>query len=532
MAARIITNAAVGAVDWTNEIESKNIGKKGDYNMNFSNMYNTAKPVIQAGSSVDIDGQIYIFDINENISGSIGSGVYYVIISTAGNASFINTPPIDYDHEKNGYYTAGGSRYVLGFDGTGSLYSDKYNIERSYFDTPVIVKSPYFKIERTINAQNTTIDHEDGVSNFRSNNPVSVTYSRFRWYQSNDSNEREIMQISSNGFLMVDTLVDNGIDVAQFGANKDISASIGRGKLGYNGLADSFYMAHYDNMNSTDYGIAFFPLGTNINTKTGSEVRIRVNNSNVATFSGSAISLLKPVTINSGLSVPVFGSALSMDYISALGTGYIASVGNITHVIDSNNNTTDATFNIVKDTYNGTNLFQLNEAGRAILGGGIDDGLNVIQTPGSIYAGGGATFGDTVLVNTGLDNGVDKLQVLGSIYASDGADFDDTVKWLFFHEQSLANSDLVWDEISNWVPNIGDFMPCHGFAGDAAVDGGKHGVVLSIYRNAIDQISITLAANVGGGNVPNGFQTSILTENAGQINWTIQIMSNFFKTNI
>jgi hypothetical protein len=127
MAGRKIENAAIGAEDWTSEVESKNLLKKGYYNLSFTNMDNTSQPAIAAGSSVDIDGVLYAFDTEEAISGSPSDGVVYVTISggVAATASFTNDALPEYDYIRKGYYGVSGERYVLKLNLSTGLYYSK-----------------------------------------------------------------------------------------------------------------------------------------------------------------------------------------------------------------------------------------------------------------------------------------------------------------------------------------------------------------------------------------------------------------------
>jgi hypothetical protein len=140
MAGRKIENAAIGAEDWTSEVESKNLLKKGYYNLSFTNMDNTSQPAIAAGSSVDIDGVIYVFDTEEAISGSPSDGVVYVTISggVAATASFTNTALPEYDYLKNGYYGAGGERYVLEMHKNATNYFNKFYIKSEFYSSGYI----------------------------------------------------------------------------------------------------------------------------------------------------------------------------------------------------------------------------------------------------------------------------------------------------------------------------------------------------------------------------------------------------------
>ncbi len=120
-------------------------------------------------------------------------------------------------------------------------------------------------------------------------------------------------------------------DLLQVGSNTDISASIGRGKLGYNGVSDNFVGAHYDNMNTTDYGWRLTPSNTHINAKTS--VFTRILDTTIISVTGSAISLLKPTTIDGGAThgiLTLTGAATAQSQLlfgasdgQGVGTGYI-----------------------------------------------------------------------------------------------------------------------------------------------------------------------------------------------------------------
>lgn len=102
------------------------------------------------------------------------------------------------------------------------------------------------------------------------------------------------------GEVVVGSANNNGTDLLQVGSNTDISASIGRGRLGFStgGSIDDFYIGHYDHFTSTNYGIRIVETGyLALNAPSGESVVIRNNNANVASFSGLAISLLKPVSV-------------------------------------------------------------------------------------------------------------------------------------------------------------------------------------------------------------------------------------------
>jgi hypothetical protein len=114
----------------------------------------------------------------------------------------------------------------------------------------------------------------------------------------------------SGGNVLIKSFTDNG-DLLQVGSNTNSSASLGRVAL--YGTNFNAYLSHYAYKGSeTNYSIRMESDGDlRLNAITGKAVSITNNNSIVATFSGTDISLLKPVTISDFLSV---------DYSSVGGT--------------------------------------------------------------------------------------------------------------------------------------------------------------------------------------------------------------------
>ena len=131
MSGRKLTNSDYNVTtDWEDETESKDLLKQGHYNIEFSNMETTSAPIIQADSSIDIDGVMYIFDSNETPSGALSFGTNYVRVydsAATALAEHTTTAPATYDYLKKGYYDASGlKRYILQFDYDDPDYNDKY----------------------------------------------------------------------------------------------------------------------------------------------------------------------------------------------------------------------------------------------------------------------------------------------------------------------------------------------------------------------------------------------------------------------
>jgi hypothetical protein len=174
MAGRKIENASVGASDWTSEIESKNIQKKGWYNLTFTNMDNTSIPAIAAGSSIDIDGVLYIFDSEEAITDpGVSDGIVYVVVEggASATASFTNDALPEYDFGKNGYYGAGGERYVLQMQYAGGFWYGKKPIDSRGYNLIVDDQNA------GLNSSERPLNPDDGEEFFSIAQATTFTYS-------------------------------------------------------------------------------------------------------------------------------------------------------------------------------------------------------------------------------------------------------------------------------------------------------------------------------------------------------------------
>ena len=67
------------------------------------------------------------------------------------------------------------------------------------------------------------------------------------------------------------------------GADSDITADIGRAKIGNVGFSDFAGFAHRDNASTGSYALLQYNTGeTYLNAASGRDINIRINNSNVA----------------------------------------------------------------------------------------------------------------------------------------------------------------------------------------------------------------------------------------------------------
>jgi len=111
--ARRLENKIVGATNWQDEIESKNLLKLGYCNLSFTNKENTLEPVIKALGSVEVDGSIFKFDADTVITGTYPEEGW-VVVDNLGVPSFVDGGSIpDFDNDKQGFYFSTGERIVL-----------------------------------------------------------------------------------------------------------------------------------------------------------------------------------------------------------------------------------------------------------------------------------------------------------------------------------------------------------------------------------------------------------------------------------
>jgi hypothetical protein len=160
-------------------------------------------------------------------------------------------------------------------------------------------------------------------------------------------------------------------DLLQVGSNTDISASIGNTKI-FSAFSNHMMLAHPNRATITDYAILqTFGGQTIINASLGGAVEIKNNDNSVALFSGIAIQLLKPVTIENVAHVGAWSVS--------------ASFGRVGH----------------KD-FNLTNNYGIIQENTSKL---FLEGAIVALQPGN---------GNNVLIGTNIDDTANKLQVAGS----------------------------------------------------------------------------------------------------------------------
>lgn len=137
MTINLIDNFYYSETTLDNYITNESYLQKGFYAVTFSEMTTNTKPVIQLGSAIEIDGDLYYFDANETITVTPSTGVCYVKTYVSGSnavAEMTNTAPT-FNALKNGWYGTSGSaahRYILKlyYDGTNYILKQIMNKER------------------------------------------------------------------------------------------------------------------------------------------------------------------------------------------------------------------------------------------------------------------------------------------------------------------------------------------------------------------------------------------------------------------
>jgi hypothetical protein len=98
-----------------------------------------------------------------------------------------------------------------------------------------------------------------------------------------------------SGNVLIGTATDTGKPL-QVKPDTDNSAEIGRAHIGYIGYSNLAGFSHVDNDNGTSYALLQNESGvTYLNAKSGQNVNIRVNNSNIGVFSGAYIDIYQPI---------------------------------------------------------------------------------------------------------------------------------------------------------------------------------------------------------------------------------------------
>jgi hypothetical protein len=111
------------STNWENETITKNSLKSGWYNCGFTNIDSTIKDDLDAGSTSNMNGDIYEYSTDEVFSGTELAGVNYLYHNGTGVS--INQTSPTYDYSKKGWYNVT-SRCIFQFDYAGIVYDNKH----------------------------------------------------------------------------------------------------------------------------------------------------------------------------------------------------------------------------------------------------------------------------------------------------------------------------------------------------------------------------------------------------------------------
>lgn len=126
----LIDNFYKGENNLTNFINNEIYFQKGFYSICFSEMGTLLKPEILSNSIIEVNGDLYKFNSDYEISGTPSTGVCYIKSYLSGSdliSDFTDTAP-DYDIDRRGYYGSGSyedHRYILKLYYDGSNYKLK-----------------------------------------------------------------------------------------------------------------------------------------------------------------------------------------------------------------------------------------------------------------------------------------------------------------------------------------------------------------------------------------------------------------------
>ena len=141
----------------------------------------------------------------------------------------------------------------------------------------------------------------------------------------------DVLSITSSAISLLKPVTVTG--ALTVSADTDITCILGKSAIF--GSSDSAYFSHFDRKSTTDYALRQPSDGnTLLNTKAGGTVFIRDGGSlDLATFSGTAISLLKPTTIAGALTIDNTAGITASSTINLLKpvtiTGALTVSGNI-----------------------------------------------------------------------------------------------------------------------------------------------------------------------------------------------------------
>lgn len=121
MAIRALNNSTYSALNWNDEIVSKDALKRGFSKIEW--FISGSNIVVKAGSYIDVDGVIYLIESDETITGPITDN----LITFNGTTFNTTTGELEYNEEKKGYYVGATDTRVVGYYYDGAVKSVIYD---------------------------------------------------------------------------------------------------------------------------------------------------------------------------------------------------------------------------------------------------------------------------------------------------------------------------------------------------------------------------------------------------------------------
>lgn len=124
--------------DLTTVLNSLGLQRRGFINITLTNWGTTGVPQIKAGSVVENDGSLFVFNSDTTILGTAPDGVVSIklVVATGPNPedttvtpTWTNITPV-WNEEKQGYYEGASERVIAGATQSGATYTDKYILRR------------------------------------------------------------------------------------------------------------------------------------------------------------------------------------------------------------------------------------------------------------------------------------------------------------------------------------------------------------------------------------------------------------------
>jgi hypothetical protein len=117
MAGALLNTFSTSDRNLTNIMECLQAIYQGYHKVSLTNMANSSKPAIAAGSKIEINGSFYVFNGEEEITGTPSTGNTWIKLTVSGSsvtAAFTNTVPT-WDTQKGGWYESGTNNRYLNF---------------------------------------------------------------------------------------------------------------------------------------------------------------------------------------------------------------------------------------------------------------------------------------------------------------------------------------------------------------------------------------------------------------------------------